>query len=253
MSDDLHTRVVRDPEHDVVHLTGSLSLSSAGTVREVLRKTLAERGRVVADVSALQLEWPPTVELFPTVLRGAGGWPVARLVLCGARGLLERALRLARVPRSVPCEPHLEAAVARLHERPARVVRTRELPCSPHSARAARALVVDGCTEWSVPELAESGALVVSELVSNAVEHARSSSRTTIALDGRRLQISVRDYGAPFRPRAVPVAVDARRGRGLLVVAGICSAWGIMVHGDGKTVWATVAPDEGQGASSRRS
>ena len=74
-----------------------------------------------------------------------------------------------------------------------------------------------------------------------------------IALDGRSLQVSVRDYGAPFRPRAVPVALDARRGRGLLVVAGICSAWGILVHGDGKTVWATVAPDEGQGASSTQS
>jgi anti-sigma regulatory factor (Ser/Thr protein kinase) len=253
MSHDLHARVVHDPEHDVVYLTGSLSLANAGTARELLRKTLAERGRVVVDVSALRLEWPPTVELFPTVLRGAGGWPAARLVLCGARGDLERALRLARVPRSVPCEPRLEAAVARLHERPERVVRTRELPCALSSARAARALVADCCTEWTVPELAESGALVVSELVSNAVEHARSSCRATIALDGRSLQVSVRDYGAPFRPRAVPVALDARRGRGLLVVAGICSAWGILVHGDGKTVWATVAPDEGQGASSTQS
>ena len=249
MSHDLHARVVHDPEHDVVYLTGSLSLASAGTVREVLRKALAERGRVVTEVSALRLEWPPTVELFTTALRGAGGWPAARLVLCGARGVLERALRLARVPRSVPCESRLEAAVARLHERPERVVRTRELPCELSSARAARALVADCCTDWAVPELAESGTLVVSELVSNAVEHARSSCRATIALDGRSLQISVRDYGAPFRPRVVPVALDARRGRGLLVVAGICSAWGILVHGDGKTVWATVAPDEGQGAS----
>src|SRR3954452_14059452 len=41
MSHDLHARVVHDPEHDVVYLTGSLSLASAGTVREVLRKTLA--------------------------------------------------------------------------------------------------------------------------------------------------------------------------------------------------------------------
>jgi hypothetical protein len=253
MSHDLHARVVHDPEHDVVYLTGSLSLTSAGTVREVLRKTLAERGRVVADVSALHLEWPPTVEVFPTVLRGAGGWPVARLVLCGARGVLERALRLARVPRSVPCEPRLEAAVARLHERPQRVVRTRDLPCTPHSPRAARAFVADCCTGWAVPELTGSGALVVSELVSNAVEHARSSCRATIALDGRSLQISVRDYGPPFRPRAVPVALDARRGRGLLVVAGSSAAWGIQVHMDGKTVWATVTPDDGQGASSRQS
>jgi hypothetical protein len=127
----------------------------------------------------------PTVELFTTALRGAGGWPAARLVLCGARGVLE--LRRARVPRLVPCESHREAAVARLHERPERVVRTRELPCALSAARAARALVADCCTDWAVPELAESGTLVVSELVSNAVEHARSSCRATIALDGRSL------------------------------------------------------------------
>jgi len=63
----------------------------------------------------------------------------------------------------------------------------------------------------------------------------------------------VRDYGAPFRPRVVPVALDARRGRGLLVVAGSSAVWGILVHKDGKTVWATVAPDEGQGASATQS
>ena len=61
----------------------------------------------------------------------------------------------------------------------------------------------------------------------------------------------MRDYGAPFRPRVVPVALDARRG--LLVVAGSSAVWGILVHKDGKTVWATVAPDEGQGASATQS
>ncbi len=257
MSDLIRTRVVRDPEHDIVVLTGSLSLASAGTVRDVLRKSLADRGRVVVDVSGLRLAWSPSVELFPAVLNAAGGWPAARLVLCGARDGLERALRLARVTRSVPCESDLDSALDRLHERPERVVRARDLPCSVDSPRDARALVAYCCAEWAVPRLADTGALIVTELVSNAVVHAGTSCRVTVALDGRGLQVAVRDYGQPVAPHPIPIALNAGRGRGLHVVTASCSAWGTLIHRDGKTVWATIAPaaDQplGPGTSSSRS
>jgi two-component sensor histidine kinase len=36
--------------------------------------------------------------------------------------------------------------------------------------------------------------LVVSELVSNSVDHARSASRVTLSLDGRGLTIAVHDF-----------------------------------------------------------
>jgi hypothetical protein len=236
----------------VVYLTGSLSLASAGTVREVLRKTLAERGRVVADVSGLRLEWPPTVELFPTVLRGAGGWPVARLVLSGARGDLERALRLARVPRSVPCESRLEAAVARLHERPERVVRTRELPCALSSAcrpGVGRGLL-HGVGRARADRERSAGRLRAGVQRGGARPeqlpgHDRPRRAQPAGL-GARLRCAVPAAGGTGRARRAARPRPAGGGGHLLGL-------GILVHGDGKTVWATVAPDKTQGASSTQS
>ncbi|MFJ5222690.1 ATP-binding protein [Streptomyces sp. NPDC088400] len=50
------------------------------------------------------------------------------------------------------------------------------LPREPESAATARRLVRAACAAWELEELAEDGALIVSELVSNAVQHARRES-----------------------------------------------------------------------------
>ena len=73
-------------------VSGELSPRSAGLVSGAVAKALADPGRVLVDVSGLRVTWPPAVQVFPSVLAGAGGWPGARLVLFGPDAGLARSL-----------------------------------------------------------------------------------------------------------------------------------------------------------------
>ena len=82
--------------------------------------------------------------------------------------------------------------------------------------------------------------MVVTELVANAVDHARTSRPVTIGLDGRGLLVTVRDGCADGAPRSRPVDPTAPRGRGLQMVDALAESWGVTPHPDGKTVWAVL-------------
>lgn len=234
-------RSTADVDHDVVQLDGPLSLASATAARAVLAKALAQRGRVVVDVSRLVLEWEPVVTLFATALSAAGGWPVARLVLFGAPSALHTAMRQSRVLHTVPVALDLPAAVRLLDVRPLRVSRHRDLPADVVSPAAARLYVGDACAEWDVPhERATEAVQIANELVSNAVEHARTGCRLTIALDARGLHVAVRDADPVGVVRSAPVGQEDLRGRGLYLVAVLSAGWGVSCHPDGKTVWARI-------------
>jgi anti-sigma regulatory factor (Ser/Thr protein kinase) len=83
--------------------------------------------------------------------------------------------------------------------------------------------------------------MVVNELVSNAVDHARSTSRVTLNLDERGLTIAVRDFYMCEPPQPKPLEPAGVRGRGLFIVSAASSAWGVEKHADGKTIWAALA------------
>jgi anti-sigma regulatory factor (Ser/Thr protein kinase) len=238
---ELAVRLVRDDAHDVLCLRGPLSLATIVAAREALGKLLADRGRVVVDLSELRLEWQPAVQVFPAALATAGGWPAARLVLCAARPELALALRVGRVTDTVPLVAGPGEVSSALLVRPRRVSRHVDLPCHPGSPGGARSFVRELCADWEIQELLEPGEIVVTELVSNAVEHARSSCRVTAAHDRQGLHIGVRDYGAPVLPRVLLIEVTAARGRGLQMIAALSASWGVSEHADGKTVWTTLA------------
>jgi hypothetical protein len=110
-----------------------------------------------------------------------------------------------------------------------------DLPCHPGSPLGGRSVLRELCADWDIPELLEPGEHVVTELVSNAVEHAHSSCRLTAAHDRRGLQIGVRDFGAGAVPRVRLIEVTAVRGRGLHMVAALSASWGVTEHADRKT------------------
>jgi anti-sigma regulatory factor (Ser/Thr protein kinase) len=97
---------------------------------------------------------------------------------------------------------------------------------------------------------------VVSELVSNAVEHAGTEIELNVTLRGRFLCLAVRD-GSPAVPRlrepapqgaAAPLDI---RGYGLRLIGRVAHSWGAEIIPDGKVVWATLAlPDRGRQGSS---
>ncbi|MET8895383.1 ATP-binding protein [Streptomyces albogriseolus] len=117
-----------------------------------------------------------------------------------------------------------------------------ELAAHPGSPAQARRLTRARLTGWSVCEdTCDTAALVVSELVTNAIVHTASSHVVCELRDGDDLlRIAVRDEGcAPGRPRAnTRQQPEEEHGRGLLLVDALCHAWGAHEHGPGLLVWA---------------
>jgi anti-sigma regulatory factor (Ser/Thr protein kinase) len=92
---------------------------------------------------------------------------------------------------------------------------------------------------WGCDDAVADAELLVSELVTNAVLHARSSTRVLIEREGTTLRISVFDT-SPTRPRLRELGPDAVTGRGLLLVDRIARRWGVDPDAPGKCVWFEV-------------
>jgi hypothetical protein len=87
----------------------------------------------------------------------------------------------------------------------------------------------------------DTAALVVTELVTNAIVHTASRHIVCELHDSDELvRIAVRDEGcAPGRPQAsARQRPEEEHGRGLLLVDALCHAWGTREHGPGLLVWA---------------
>ncbi|WP_189328404.1 ATP-binding protein [Actinoplanes ianthinogenes] len=109
----------------------------------------------------------------------------------------------------------------------------------------ARNLVSDACLAWGLARLLHPSRLVMSELVTNAVEHAGTEIRVVVTRRGAGLHLSVGD-GDPRMPRLRRPAPPRRgrpldeRGRGLQTVHETAELWGAVPTESGKVVWATV-------------
>jgi anti-sigma regulatory factor (Ser/Thr protein kinase) len=222
-----------------------LNLREIPRVREVAVKSLLDTGRVVIDLSGLRCRQAALVSVFPAALAVSGGWPSARLVIFGATDELRMMLVGARVPQTVPLADDLASARALLEQRPAQLRRHCDLPLHRGAPAAARLFARDSCARWSVPQaLEELAELVSSELVTNAVQHAHSSSRLTVTWTGSVLRVSVRDYWPTPVPRPRPIDIDAPSGRGLHLVTAVAHSWGADQHQDGKTIWVNLVDAE---------
>jgi len=122
-------------------------------------------------------------------------------------------------------------------------VRRRELvlPADPTAPGRARALLRGAAREWDIDdELCQDAAMVVTELVANAVDHARTASTLTVGVDSEGLRVAVRDARTGPAPEPRPIDAGAPRGRGLQMVDALSARWGVTSHADGKTVWAVL-------------
>ena len=81
--------------------------------------------------------------------------------------------------------------------------------------------------------------LCVSEVVTNAVLHARSPSVMTVTVDGDRVRVEVVDRD-PTLPVRRAHDVHAPTGRGLLLLDDLAAAWGAEARAPGKVVWFEV-------------
>ncbi|MEU4621878.1 ATP-binding protein [Actinoplanes sp. NPDC023801] len=110
----------------------------------------------------------------------------------------------------------------------------------PGAARHARDLVTEACVRWEVEDLTAPAVLIISELVSNVLDHAHTIMTLHLALRPEGLYLGVRD-GNASPPVAAPVPVTSMTGRGLRLVEAVSTTWGYSTAAGGKTVWATLA------------
>jgi serine phosphatase RsbU (regulator of sigma subunit)/anti-sigma regulatory factor (Ser/Thr protein kinase) len=118
---------------------------------------------------------------------------------------------------------------------------TWRLPARSDAAARARTLVSVLLGQWRIrDDTRDSVLLVVSELVANAVRFAEGPITLRLIRTGHGLLCEVGDTGHG-RPRLGRRGLLGDSGRGLHVVHGLTTRWGVRWTDTGKVVWASVA------------
>ncbi|MEU6686844.1 ATP-binding protein [Streptomyces sp. NPDC046832] len=119
-------------------------------------------------------------------------------------------------------------------------------PAEPGAVRSARQAVRGRLRDWGLDSLADLAALLVSELVTNALRHATGPIGVRLVrrsgLDGVLL-VEVSDP-LPDPPRERAARPEDESGRGLHLVASASRRWGTRPGVTGKTVWFELAVPE---------
>ena len=93
---------------------------------------------------------------------------------------------------------------------------------------------------WGCPGVVDVATLLVSEVVTNAVLHARSDIELHLLSGGHFVRVEVGD-SSPATPVARRHTHESMRGRGLALVEQLATSWGVIERPDGKVVWFEIA------------
>jgi anti-sigma regulatory factor (Ser/Thr protein kinase)/anti-anti-sigma regulatory factor len=224
----------------LIVLRGVLDATTVGAFGTALSKALSDRpNALVVDVAGLRCDDPIWLTRFLSTSRPAAEWPGAALLLAGAQGRFAELLATPELRRGIAVYPSRADALAATRRSPAPPQIRLALAASFCEPAHAREVALAALRRWQIPmELCHLIEVVVSELVTNAVRHARTPSELTMRISGRYLHVAVQD-GSTAQPTAGLPADDlASGGRGMHIVAGVAHSWGIHTTVGGKVVWA---------------
>ena len=92
------------------------------------------------------------------------------------------------------------------------------------------------------PVVIDTAELLTTELVTNAIVHVGCKTQLFIRAAGDVVRVEVTDPDDRL-PSMADVDPEALNGRGLVIVNGLASAWGVTpTGGGGKTVWFELSP-----------
>jgi anti-anti-sigma regulatory factor len=231
-----------EPPLLVVRAAGHLNLATVAHLRGAVLKALAEQPQaILLDARALTVTEDIHLTVLIALARHAAAWPSIPVLLCGAdAGVTAGVLRLG-IDRHVILCASVEEGRRRAAERPlpARIVHG--FSPVPNSVTGARQVTVEVCRTWRLEHLAASSELVATELVANAVQHARTPFDLTITRTDRNIHLAVRDYAAQLARLVGPGGETEPGGRGLIIVEALATWWGCTPTRDGKVTWATMS------------
>lgn len=118
-----------------------------------------------------------------------------------------------------------------------------ELPPSTDSVPRARRYVRKALAESDPPADVDTATLLVSELVTNAILHARSDVILWVHSEAGEVRIEVHDESGHY-PRQHTFSASSATGRGLRLIESLAKRWGVDPDpdGTGKTVWCELGP-----------
>ena len=231
----------------VVVLTGELDQMGAPRLRQELAHLLAAgTDRIILDLRQLSFLDSVGLGLFIGAfkrLRSFGG----ELVLRDPQPFAVRLLRTTMLANLLSIDVVVQAPsesndlcdqpVAPIETPPARSMELSSvnLPCDPSSAAAARHWLASRLEGWSSDALSIA-TLLVSELVANAVIHARSDLTLVLQTVNGHARVAVID-SSPLEPVVRNYSPEATNGRGMQLVVHLAEHWGVTRHGDQKAVW----------------
>ncbi|MFF5668770.1 ATP-binding protein [Streptomyces hygroscopicus] len=124
---------------------------------------------------------------------------------------------------------------------------SQELARKPQSAALARQMVRTVLDTWHLHQFVGEAEHVMSELVSNAVDHARGRyMRVTVTRVGERrvrLEVIDKSHDKPELKTALPTD---EHGRGLAVIDAFSELWGVDTLQWGKRIWAVLGDSAGK-------
>ncbi|MDT3440505.1 MULTISPECIES: SpoIIE family protein phosphatase [unclassified Pseudofrankia] len=183
------------------------------------------RRRTRSGFSVRSWSGPDTVELDDS------HWPQN-----ASRALLELSLLAADLPPDTDDDTALLVLTTQAAGPP-----LLELVMPPVAASAAQARnAVRAVVGARALGRADDAALLVSEICTNAIKHARSELTLRVWAEPARLRISVEDREGTTLPkpgRAARGDPEAESGWGLLLVEALADAWGVQTTPGGKRVW----------------
>jgi anti-sigma regulatory factor (Ser/Thr protein kinase) len=116
-----------------------------------------------------------------------------------------------------------------------------DIPVTVHGPAAARHIVDAVMRGWRLEPISPDAQLVVSELVTTAVQHA--PGRTSVELELVRHDDSLRISlagGSSIKPIVQDLGHSRRRGRGMRIVEALTTRWGADDQLRGKRVWVDI-------------
>lgn len=113
------------------------------------------------------------------------------------------------------------------------------------AAGAARRWLRRQLGHWELDDMIDDLQLVLSELVTNAVLHARSAVDVVLSVGEGTIELAVADTDARVPTPLLAERMSEEGGRGLALVNAISDEWGVTHRGAGKQIWVRLAaPDD---------
>jgi anti-sigma regulatory factor (Ser/Thr protein kinase) len=138
------------------------------------------------------------------------------------------------VPTSAPCDD-ITLLIARTRSLHAGRTTRWNLPTDPAVVRDARALATGQLASWGLESLISTTELIVSELVTNAIQHGAGPIILRLILH-QQLTCEVWDAGSCV-PRLRHARTMDEHGRGLFIIAQLSQRWGTRYTTDNNVVW----------------